>query len=81
MASLRSAGQGRGMSLASAENTDLQQAVVHPAPSGFPNPGQGAWKVSPAAEHALEKHQRKYTPPPPGKFALLKITALRSYFL
>lgn len=52
-----------------------------PAVSSLLNPVLGASKVSPGAEHALEKHQRKYTPPPPGKFALLKITALPSYFL
>lgn len=45
-----------------------------PAASGFPNPVPRAWKVSPGDEHTLEKHQQKYTPPPPpaGKFPLLK---------
>lgn len=46
-----------------------------PTASGFPKPVPGAWKVSPGDERTPEKHQQKYTPPPAGKFPLLKITA------
>lgn len=31
--------------------------------------------MSPGDERTLEKHQQKYSPPPAGKFPLLKITA------